>query len=98
MTIAWLPAASAQQCVVYVTVAGGQKLQFTVDVPPGTPVSSIPLPVKPPISSVTESCPMSAAAKATTNATSSTPTTTPVHTTPTTSTTTTTTRQIPPTP
>jgi murein DD-endopeptidase MepM/ murein hydrolase activator NlpD len=57
--IAWLPSASAQQCVLYVTLLNGQKFSFTVDVPPGTPVASIALPTGAPtgpVSSVTESC------------------------------------------
>ena len=55
--VAAIPSASADQCVVTVTVAvTGQKLNFTVNVPPGTPVSALNLPVTLPILAVTESC------------------------------------------
>jgi len=79
--------ASAQQCVVTVTVLGGQQLKFTVDVPPGTPVSALSLPVKLPVLNVSESC---APTPTPTPTTPSTPTTTSTPSTPTTSTPTTT--------
>jgi membrane-bound lytic murein transglycosylase B len=43
--------------VVTVTLLGGVKIPFTVDVPPGTPLSSLSLPVSLPILSESESCP-----------------------------------------
>ncbi len=73
--IAWLPSASAQQCVLYVTLLSGQKFSFTVDVPPGTPISSIALPTgvpTGPVSSVTESCAATTAAGTTTTTTTTT--------------------------
>jgi hypothetical protein len=54
--IAALPSASADTCVVTVTVVGGQHLTFTVNVPSGTPVSALSLPVKLPVLAVSESC------------------------------------------
>jgi len=75
--LAALPAASADTCVVTVTVAGGQKLTFTVNVPAGTPVSAMSLPVKAPILAVSESCqstpppPTTTSAPSTTTSTSS---------------------------
>ncbi len=54
--IAALPVAQADSCVVTVTVAGGGKLSFNVNVPAGTPLSSISLPVNLPVLGVTESC------------------------------------------
>src|SRR5438067_2038502 len=36
--------ASAEQHTLLVTLAGGTQVTITVDVPPGTPVSSMPLP------------------------------------------------------
>ena len=55
--LASLPSASAEECVVTVTLLGGIKLPFTVDVPAGTPLSSLSLPVKLPILAESESCP-----------------------------------------
>jgi hypothetical protein len=55
-TAAWVPAAAADPCQVTVTVLGGQQLVFDVNVPPGTPLSSISLPVKLPVVSMSESC------------------------------------------
>ncbi len=55
--IAMIPNASADTCVVTVTLLTGQTTSFTVNVPPGTPASSIPLPSLPgPVKSVSESC------------------------------------------
>jgi hypothetical protein len=51
-----LPEASADGCTVVVTVAGGQTFTFS-NIPPGTPPSSLPLPVALPIVTVTQSCP-----------------------------------------
>ncbi len=56
MGLAAIPAAYADTCVITVTVQGGQKLTFTVNVPANTPLSSISLPVKQPVVSVTETC------------------------------------------
>ncbi len=54
--IAALPTASADQCVITVTLIGGGHLSFTVNVPPGTPLSAISLPVKVGVVGVAESC------------------------------------------
>ncbi len=54
--LAALPAASADGCTVVITVAGGQTFTFQ-NVPPGTPPSSLPLPVSLPITNVSQSCP-----------------------------------------
>ena len=58
MAIVGLPIASADTCVVTVKLLTGQVYTFTVDnVPPGTPVSQIPLPVTlTGIASETDSC------------------------------------------
>jgi hypothetical protein len=42
--IALVPAASADSCVVTLTLLGKPSMTYTVDVPTGTPLSSIPLP------------------------------------------------------
>ncbi|MDQ6777070.1 MAG: lytic murein transglycosylase [Actinomycetota bacterium] len=66
IAIAAVPSASAEQCVVTVTLLGGVQLPFTIDVPPGTPLSSLSLPgLKLPILSESESCPPAAAAPTT---------------------------------
>jgi hypothetical protein len=57
--IAAIPAvqpASADSCTITVITTTGQKLTFVVDVPPGTPLSSISLPVHVPVASISESC------------------------------------------
>jgi Transglycosylase SLT domain/Peptidase family M23 len=54
--LAALPEASAEGCTVVITVAGGQTFTFQ-NVPPGTPPSSLPLPVNLPIVSSSQSCP-----------------------------------------
>jgi Transglycosylase SLT domain/Peptidase family M23 len=77
--LAGLPAASADTCVVTVTLVGGQKVNFTVDVPPNTPLSSIKLPVSGPVAGVTESCTSTPTTSSTT--TPSTTSTTPSSTT-----------------
>ena len=51
-----MPNASADGCTVTITVAGGQQFTFQ-NVPPGTPPTSLPLPVNLPITSVAQSCP-----------------------------------------
>ena len=54
--LAALPNASADGCTVTITVAGGQQFTFQ-NVPPGTPPTSLPLPVSLPITNVSQSCP-----------------------------------------
>ncbi len=74
-----LPTASADTCVVTVTLVGGAKDTFTVNVPAGTPLSSIHLPVTGPIQSVSESCsstPTTTTTPSSTSTSSSTTTTT----------------------
>jgi Transglycosylase SLT domain len=75
LAIAALPSASAdEQCVVTVTLLGGVQIPFTIDVPPGTPLTDLSLPgVNLPILSESESCPQ--AAPATPAPTTSAPTT-----------------------
>jgi hypothetical protein len=95
--LAWalFPSASRAQdqgCVVTVTVVGGQTFTFVVNVPPGTPLSAISLPVTQAVTSVSESCANNGGDTAT-----STTSSTSTATTPTTSTQTTTTPQGTPT-
>jgi hypothetical protein len=72
MGIAAIPSASAEQCTVTVTLLGGIQIPFTIDVPPGTPLSDLSLPgITKPILSMSESC----AAPAVTPTTSAAPTT-----------------------
>jgi murein DD-endopeptidase MepM/ murein hydrolase activator NlpD len=54
--LASIPSASADGCTVTITVAGGQQFTFQ-NVPPGTPPTSLPLPVSLPITNVAQSCP-----------------------------------------
>jgi len=54
--LAAIPNASADGCTVIITVAGGKTFTFQ-NVPPGTPASSLPLPVNLPITNVVQSCP-----------------------------------------
>jgi murein DD-endopeptidase MepM/ murein hydrolase activator NlpD len=54
--LAALPDASADGCTITITVAGGQQFTFQ-NVPPGTPATSLPLPVNLPIVNVAQSCP-----------------------------------------
>jgi hypothetical protein len=49
-------AASAEPCTVTVTILGGAHLTFAMNIPAGTPLSSLSLPTKLPVLSVTESC------------------------------------------
>ncbi|MGI8411142.1 MAG: lytic murein transglycosylase [Solirubrobacteraceae bacterium] len=59
VVLAVLPSASASadQCVVSVTLLGGVHLSFTVDVPPGTPLSALSLPAGlAAVASISESC------------------------------------------
>jgi hypothetical protein len=85
--LAAIPVASAQAdtCLVTVTLVSGQKETFSVQVPAGTPLSAISLPVTGPVASMSESCTSTA-----TTSTGTTPTTTgtATQTTPTTTTTT----------
>ncbi len=75
--VAAVPTASAaeQQCTVTVTTAAGGHLTFVLQVPSGTPVSALSLPVTVPIASVSETCVPIGAATGTGTA-SSTPTST----------------------
>ncbi|MBV9606033.1 MAG: hypothetical protein JO027_13035, partial [Solirubrobacterales bacterium] len=85
--LAALPEASADGCTVVITVAGGQTFTFQ-NVAPGTPPSSLPLPVSLPIVNVTQSCPpVSATTPAVTVTTSTQPQTTSTSTSTSTSTT-----------
>jgi murein DD-endopeptidase MepM/ murein hydrolase activator NlpD len=54
--LAAIPSASADGCTVTITVAGGQQFTFQ-NVAPGTPPTSLPLPVQLPITNVAQSCP-----------------------------------------
>jgi len=56
LALAALPSASADGCTVTITVAGGQTFTFQ-NIPPGTPPSSLPLPVNLPIINTAQSCP-----------------------------------------
>jgi hypothetical protein len=94
--LAALPVAQADSCIVTVTVSTGQKLTFDVSVPPGTPLSSIALPVTLPVVSVAESC--ASSTPTTTTPTTSTPTTTETSTATTTTSTAPTTTQTTPAP
>ncbi len=86
--LAAIPSASADGCTVTITVVGGQQFTFQ-NVPPGTPPTSLPLPVNLPITNVAQSCPpvtaTTPAATVTTSTqpqTTSTSTSTPTSTTP----------------
>ncbi|MGI8715445.1 MAG: lytic murein transglycosylase [Solirubrobacteraceae bacterium] len=81
--MAAVPRASADPCVVTVTLVGGQTLRFNVDVPAGTSVSSLNLPIVGAVLSKTMTCTLA------TSSSSTTTTTTTTTTTPTTSATTT---------
>jgi len=71
--------------VVTVTLLGGIQIPFTVDIPPGTPLTDLSLPgLKLPILSESESCPTTAPAAPTSTATGPTTTTAPTTATPTT--------------
>ncbi len=74
--LAAIPVASADTCQITVTLVTGQKLTFTVNVPPGTPLSSIPLPVKVAVVNITESCSSSSSTTSSTTTTTSTTTST----------------------
>jgi hypothetical protein len=67
-------AAHADSCTISVTLADGQNLSFSVDVPAGTPLSAINLPVLGTVVSVNESCAStSTTTQTTTTGTSSVP-------------------------
>ncbi len=76
-----LSTASADTCVVTVTLVGGQTMNFTVNVPPGTPLSSIQLPVTGPVQNVTESCTSTPTTSTTAPSTTTSPSTTSTTTT-----------------
>ena len=70
--LAAIPAASADACTVTVTLLGGQQLTFPVNVPAGTPVSSLSLPIKGVVVSETMSCgPATTTSSSTTSSTPS---------------------------
>jgi hypothetical protein len=56
MAMAAIPSASADACTVKVTLASGQTLTFNVNVPPGTPISAMGLPITGVVVSESESC------------------------------------------
>ena len=70
MGIASIPVASAEPCVVTVTVLGGQTLSFNLDLAPGTTVDPHSL-VSLPVTSVSQSCQAVPSAKTTTTTTGS---------------------------
>jgi len=70
------PIAAADACTVTVTVLGGQTYTFNVDTTPGTPISSLNLPIQGTVVSENESCPADASGSTSTGSTSTTTTTT----------------------
>lgn len=56
MGLGAIPSASADDCTVTVTLLTGQTLTFQVNVPPGTPASSLVPPGTGPVKSVSASC------------------------------------------
>jgi hypothetical protein len=56
MATSWIPSASAEQCTVTVTLLTGQRLTFSVNVPPGTPPASMVPSGTGPVKTVTASC------------------------------------------
>jgi hypothetical protein len=56
MALAAIPSASADDCTVTVTLVSGQVLVFHVNVPPGTPISAMGLPITGPVASESEQC------------------------------------------
>jgi hypothetical protein len=71
MAATGLPSASADPCTITVTVLGGKTYTFTVNVPPGTPISTLDLPIKGLVVSETESCTSGTTTTTTTTTTSS---------------------------
>ena len=68
-----LPSASADACTINVTVVGGQTYTFYVNVPPGTPISSLNLPVTGAVVSETETCAPDSSTSTTTTTTTISP-------------------------
>ena len=68
--IAALPSASADACTITVKLLTGQTLTFNVNVPPGTPISAIKLPISGVVVSETESCVPTPSSTSTSTATS----------------------------
>jgi hypothetical protein len=67
-------AAAADQCTITVTLIGGGQLSFVMNLPAGTPLSSLSLPVKLPVANVSESCaPVTSTGTGSTPPTSTTP-------------------------
>jgi Transglycosylase SLT domain/Peptidase family M23 len=56
MAATGLPSASADPCTITVTVLGGKTYTFTVNTTPGTPISTLNLPIKGLVVSESESC------------------------------------------
>jgi hypothetical protein len=56
MALGGIPTASADDCTVTVTVVGGQTFVFHVNVPPGTPISAMGLPINGVVVSENEQC------------------------------------------
>jgi hypothetical protein len=65
-----LPSASADACTINVTTAGGNTYTFYVNVPPGTPISSLNLPITGVVVSETETCAPTSSGSTTTTTTS----------------------------
>ncbi len=70
MGLGSIPVASAEPCVVTITVAGGQTLTFPVDVPPGTSVSPSSL-TSLPVESASQTCQSSSSSSTSTGTSSS---------------------------
>ena len=66
-------AASAEVCAVTVTLSTGQSLTFNVNIPAGSPLSAIQLPIKVDVVKVSESCTGAPAATTGTTSTTSAP-------------------------
>ncbi len=87
MALASIPTASADACTVTVTVVGGQTFTFNVNVPAGTPISAMGLPINGVVVSESEQCaPSTSTTPAVSVTTSTTTTTTSTTSSPTTST------------
>src|ERR1700729_1811754 len=70
------PIAAADACTVTVTVLGGQTYTFNVDTTPGTPISSLNLPIQGTVVSEKGACPPDRSGSTSTGSTSTTTTTT----------------------
>ncbi len=66
-----LPSAAADACTVKVTVVGGKTYTFYVNEPPGTPISSLNLPISGVVVSETETCTPTSGSSTTTTTSSS---------------------------